>query len=87
MNNLYYSKLISTNFSESLNQGEFLPRGINLKKYMSFIYSKYNCDLILLNITDKYILKKIQKKLNYDIIIKIYSQIYRQKIKKLHRDK
>ena len=30
--------------------------------------------MILLNITDTYILKKIQKKLNYDIIIKIYSQ-------------
>ena len=38
MNNLYYSKLISTNFSEILDQGEFLPRCINLKIYIIHLF-------------------------------------------------
>lgn len=67
----YYALIISTECKDVLIFGcEYLPEKIDTKKYLSFIYEKFNCDILLFYIgNNEEYLEKVQETIEFDIII------------------
>jgi len=64
----YYSVKTSTDYMDVPKGSEYLPEGVNIKQFLSLIYKKYDCDVILF----KYDAKQtygIEGNYSFDIIL------------------
>jgi hypothetical protein len=48
---------------------EVVPSNICFKNFISYVYKKYNCDILILDIDDSVILNRLKKTFKFDIEI------------------
>lgn len=78
----YYSMIVSTEISDIFDGNEYLPTQISVKRFLAYIYRKYNCDIILLNVGDSILLEEIKKDALFDIEIFFKSEKGRRPVYK-----
>lgn len=59
--------MISTECIDIIYGCEYLPDSINVSKFLSFVFEKYNCDIIFLKSENVNYLKKFKKNIDFDI--------------------
>jgi len=69
LDNGYYSTILSTECRDIFNDCEYLPKNINIKKFLSFLCKNRNYDLLLINVKNKKIFEEIRKNIKFDIEI------------------
>lgn len=78
----YYSVKVSTNNNDILTGCEYLPEGTDVGKFLSKVYKKYNCDVILMRIDDNQLLEEAKKTTTFDVSLYIsYRNITKRNIR------
>lgn len=67
----YYPIIISNKCIDILNGFEYLPTDIHVTKFMTHLYRKHNCDIIIFNIDDENFIENIKQNIECDIEINV----------------